>query len=126
MNSDAVFNVSITIVALLIPINAFLFVWVARFKLESLEAALTDCKLVSDSKRHWNTSGALGRQMRLGMVASCFFFLRLWARHGLVDADQVRRVPRRLKCWVYIPNLAGVVLITASLILLVASGDITI
>ena len=84
MNSDAVFNVSITIVALLIPINAFLFVWVARFKLESLEAALTDCKLVSDSKRHWNTSGALGRQMRLGMVASCFSFCDCGLAMGLL------------------------------------------
>ncbi|MDE1196424.1 hypothetical protein BWR59_23075 [Pseudomonas sp. Bc-h] len=126
MGSNALLDLGITVVTALSLIDALLLVWVAKFKLEPLEASLIDCKLISDSKRHWGASGALSRQMRLSMVFSAIFFCGMWERNGLVRGDQVRRVPGRLKYWVYIPYLAGAVLLTMTLILLLASGDITI
>ncbi|MFJ3486866.1 hypothetical protein ACIPL1_26155 [Pseudomonas sp. NPDC090202] len=100
-------GLSITILTGLSIIDALVLFWIARFKIDDYEAKFSNSKLIVDAKKNWTGAGLLGRQMRLSAVMSGIVFSSLWAREGLINSDEVKSLPLRLKYWIWIPFATG-------------------
>jgi hypothetical protein len=97
----------ITVFSLILFINSVALIGVALFKLEEIEASLTNSKLVIDAARGWRDKGILGRQMRVAAALSSVLLSSFWIKRGFVDPEDVRQMPCHLKCWLLIPAFLG-------------------
>lgn len=124
MTVDRALQLAIAFTGLIMMINALVLFWVAIFRLEQIEQALGNSKLATDTKRQWSNSGLVGLQYRLGMVCGSVLFVKLYAKHGLVDPEDVRRMPKSLRLWATIPLVSGAFILLTAFILGVVSGKI--
>jgi hypothetical protein len=124
MDGNFILEMSIALGTFVFLIDVAVFVWVAFFKLEQLEDALGNSKLNIDAKRFGSDSGLLGRQYRLSTTISALLFTNMYVRKGLVDLNDVKRMPTHLKRWVLIPFVTGGVLFLFVLVLMFVAGKI--
>jgi len=122
MNVNFVLDIGITLATFVGIVDAAILVWVALFRLEQIEQALGNSKLSVDAKRQCRSAGLVGRQYRLAMATGVLLFTNLYAKRGLADPDDVRRMPTYLKCCATIPTVTGFVVLLVLFVLLVLSG----
>jgi len=124
MDGNFILEMSIALGTFVFLIDVAVFVWVAFFKLEQIEDALGNSKLNIDAKRFGSDSGLLGRQYRLSTAISALLFTNMYVRKGLVDLNDVKRMPTHLKRWVLIPFLTAGVSFLFVLVLMFVAGKI--
>jgi hypothetical protein len=124
MDGNFILEMSIALGTFVFLIDVAVFVWVAFFKLEQIEDALGNSKLNIDAKRFGSDGGLLGRQHRLSTTISALLFTNMYVRKGLVDLNDVKRMPTHLKRWVLIPFLTAGVLFLFVLVLMFVAGKI--
>lgn len=96
-----------------------MFLFFCYLKLESMEARLNKCRLVAVHSSFWGCSHR-GRVARLCAVYCAIALPRLNARRCIVDLEQVRAFPRKIKILLHIMFL----LCTLSLVgMVVAATD---
>lgn len=103
-------------------VDVVVFLWVGFFKLEQIEDALGNSKLNIDAKRLGSNLGLLGRQYRLSTTVSALLFTNMYVRKGLVDLDDVKNMPTRLKRWILIPFVTGGALLSFVFVLVLVAG----
>ncbi len=124
MDVKYVLDWGVVLLFFLILINAAVLLWVALFRLEQIENALGKSKLNIDAKRMGSNVGLLGRQYRLSTAMGALLFTNMYVRKGLVDPDDVKNMPPRLKRWVLIPTMGGAVLLLLSFVWVLMTGKI--
>ncbi|MFK3795107.1 hypothetical protein [Pseudomonas sp. NPDC088444] len=124
MTADRALELAIVFTSLVFFVHALTLFWVALFRLEQIEQALENSKFCRDTKRQWENAGLIGLQYRLAMASSAIIFVKLYAKRGLVDPEEVRRMPKSLKRWATIPLVNGSVLMLVLFVLLVLAGEI--
>ena len=124
MDVKYVLDWGVVLLFFLILINAAVLLWVALFRLEQIENALGKSKLNIDAKRMGSNVGLLGRQYRLSTAMGALLFTNMYVRKGLVDPDDVKNMPLRLKRWVLIPTMGGAVLLLLSFVWVLMTGKI--
>lgn len=72
-------------------------VYVAHYYVESFEAMMPNSRIVRDYRRVFSSPGLVGKLMRTGSISMILMMPKMYARRGLVDLDEVRGFPRRLK-----------------------------
>ncbi|UTL80745.1 hypothetical protein [Pseudomonas putida] len=72
-------------------------VYVGHYYVESFEAMMPNSRIVRDYRRVFSSAGLVGKLMRTGSISMILMMPKMYARRGLVDLDEVRGFPRRLK-----------------------------
>ena len=107
---------------LMISFLALLYVWYV--KLEEIESHLQQNTIVMNNKNTWGQAGHVGKMMRFSMIVASFLFASNWARRKLLDIEEVRRFPKNLRYWIFIPFGSGVFLLLLATALLFWIGRI--
>ena len=79
---------------ILTTIWVFLMVHIYTEKAESL---LPNSKLVKDNKKLFSQMGLMGKDTSNGVITHILLMPKLFAKKGLVDANEVKNFPRKLK-----------------------------
>jgi len=124
MDGSFILELSIALGTLVFLVDVVVFLWVGFFKLEQIEDALGNSKLNIDAKRLGSNLGLLGRQYRLSTTVSALLFTNMYVRKGLVDLDDVKNMPTRLKRWILIPFVTGGALLSFVFVLMLVAGKI--
>lgn len=88
--------ITVTNIALMV-LNMFLIAYVARTCVDRLESLLSGCKMVIENKAIYHQESLIGKVMRVWAISVMLIMPRLYARKGLVDLDEVKKVPLKLK-----------------------------
>jgi len=96
--------------------NALALLYVAKFKLDELEAKLPRTKIVVDARRNWGSDNIRARLFRLNMVYISLMFPQHWSRRGLVDLREIEELPRPLVLWVLIPGGASILVLLGCIV----------
>lgn len=124
MTVDRALELAIAFTSLVFIIHGLALFWVALFRLEQIEQALENSKFCRDAKRREENAGLVGLQYRLAMASAVVIFVKLYAKRGLVDPEDVRRMPKSLRRWATIPLVNGSILMLVLFVLLVLAGEI--
>ncbi|MEE4624312.1 hypothetical protein V2J83_17985 [Pseudomonas alliivorans] len=108
------------VVLVLLGIVLFAVVVIAHKHIDAIEACLPSCSYVGDNKRVWSSAGLLGEVMRGGILAMVLLMPKMHAKRGLVDAQEIKNVPRHYKYLLTVPLVACGVLLMVLLALNVA------
>lgn len=90
-------------------VNYFMLLYVAFFVLDDIEAMLANTRVVVDARVAGRGLGVVGRLYRVGMLFNALFFSRCWSKKGLVDLDELSKIPRKKRYWVYVTIITAVV-----------------
>jgi len=89
------------LVALLIIVPMVLAIvvqcYVAHKYTECFESLLTNCSFVTGNKNVYQHAGLLGKVMRPGLISMVLAIPRPFVRRGLIDLDEVKRFPPRMR-----------------------------
>ena len=89
------------LVALLIfaPMGLAIIVqcYIAHKYTERFESLLTNCAFVTGNKNIYQHAGLLGKVMRTGLISMGLATPRIFVRRGLIDFDEVKRFPTRMR-----------------------------
>jgi hypothetical protein len=124
MTVDHALDLAIAFTTLVFIIHGLALFWAALFRLEQIEQALENSKFLRDTKRQWKHAGLVGLQYRLAMASAVVIFVKLYAKRGLVDPEEVRRMPKSLRRWATIPLVNGSILMLVLFVLLVLADEI--
>ena len=108
MSDEPYGNTALWISALVL-MDFVLLMYVAFFKLSVIERSLKNCRIVSEIKSVWRGRDPVARLSRLAIISSIFIVTGLFNRRGLIDLDEVRRVPLGLRAWVVTPLVSSAV-----------------
>lgn len=106
----------IAIAFLLSVLNIGLMLYVSQKKLHLVQAKLTGCKLISDTKSNVLGLGFIGRFFALSITAIILILSRTLSGNKLVDPDEIRRLPKELRRWVTVPVATSWALLVVILI----------
>ncbi len=86
------------------PVAIFL-VWgvVAYRYIDRIESLFSNSRMVMGNREIFSQAGVLGRIMRVGAASAMLTAKKMCVRKGMLDAEDVRKVPPRLKdfWWLY-------------------------
>ncbi|MDB6141710.1 MAG: hypothetical protein JWP80_754 [Pseudomonas sp.] len=85
-----------------------LFIYALYVKLDSMEECLKKNKIATDTKISWEGAGLMGKIVRISMIFTSLVLAPYWSKRKLLDLEEVRRFPPRLKLWLYLPLIVGV------------------
>ncbi|WDY56693.1 hypothetical protein [Pseudomonas sp. PSKL.D1] len=71
--------------------------YVAHKYTERFEALLANCAFVTGNKTTFQYAGLMGKVMRTGLISMVLAMPGVFMRRGLIDLDEVKRFPPRLK-----------------------------
>jgi hypothetical protein len=71
--------------------------FIAHKYVETVEECLPNCSYVITIKEVYSRAGLLGKIMRGGIIGALLLMPTLSARRGLVDAQEVKSLPKRYK-----------------------------
>ncbi|MEE4690573.1 hypothetical protein V2K64_10325 [Pseudomonas alliivorans] len=98
----------------------FAVVVIAHQYIDAIEACLPGCSYVGGNKRVWSKAGLLGEVMRGGILAMVLLMPKMHAKRGLIDAQEVKNVPKHYKYLLTVPLVTCGVLLMVLLVLNVA------
>ncbi|CAI8714261.1 hypothetical protein D3C76_801030 [compost metagenome] len=64
---------------------------------ERFESFLTNCIFVTGNKNTFQHAGLLGKVMRTGLISMVLAVPKIFVRRGLIDIDEVKRFPPRMR-----------------------------
>ncbi|ORL67914.1 hypothetical protein B7H17_02305 [Pseudomonas putida] len=80
------------------PVMIFaVWIFVAYKYVDRIEGLLSNSRMVMGNREVFSQSGVLGRIMRVGAVSAMLTATKMCVRKGMLDAEDVRKVPLRLK-----------------------------
>ncbi|KJZ43101.1 MULTISPECIES: hypothetical protein [Pseudomonas] len=89
------------LVALLIIVPMVLAIvvqcYVAHKYTERFESLLTNCTFVTGNKNAFQHAGLLGKVMRTGLISMVLAIPKVFVRRGLIDFNEVKRFPSRMR-----------------------------
>ncbi|KAF1312298.1 hypothetical protein BLX42_04210 [Pseudomonas sp. SG-MS2] len=71
--------------------------YIAHKYTERFETFLTNCSFVTGNKNTFQHAGLLGKLMRTGLISMVLAAPKIFMRRGLIDFDEVKRFPPRMK-----------------------------
>ncbi|MCF5732639.1 hypothetical protein [Pseudomonas syringae] len=89
---------------------------IAHKYIDVVEGCLENSSYIEDNRRVWSNAGLLGKVMRGGIISMVLIMPRMYAKRGLVDIEELNRLPKRYRHLFMGPFIAVCVL----LVLLVA------
>ncbi|WP_449106152.1 hypothetical protein [Pseudomonas mohnii] len=101
-------------------VNLIAIAIIAHNYVEIIEDRLPNCSSVVTIREAWSGGGLLGKVIRGGVIAIVMMMPTLCAKKGIVDIDEMRRLPARYKRLLIIPMLIGIFLFVAMMGLRVA------
>lgn len=104
---------------ILIAIGVVLFsvAVIAHKYIEVIESRLSNCPYIEDNKRVWSGAGLLGKVMRGGMISMVLVMPKMHARRGLIDTQELSRLPRLYKYLLVVPFITCCVLLVFLIVL---------
>ncbi|MGZ9707437.1 hypothetical protein ACXX81_15655 [Pseudomonas sp. GNP013] len=93
---------------------------IAHKYVETIENLLPNCSFVSTIREAWSGGGLLGKFIRGGVIAIVMMMPNLCAKKGIVDIDEMSRLPAFYKGLLIIPMLITLTLFTAMMGLRIA------
>ncbi|WP_122341208.1 hypothetical protein [Pseudomonas caricapapayae] len=76
---------------------------IAHIYIETIESRLSNCSYIEDNKRVWSNAGLLGKVMRGGIISMVLIMPNMHAKRGLVDAQELSRLPKRYRYLLMMP-----------------------
>ncbi|WP_144434217.1 hypothetical protein, partial [Pseudomonas caricapapayae] len=76
---------------------------IAHIYIEAIESRLSNCSYIEDNKRVWSNAGLLGKVMRGGIISMVLIMPKMHAKRGLVDAQELSRLPKRYRYLLMMP-----------------------
>ena len=92
-------------------LNAIALFYVAKVKLDEIEARLPRAKIVVDAKRQWGSDSMPARMYRLSMILIALAFSKHWSKRGLVDLKEINELPKSLACWVLVTGISSLLVL---------------
>lgn len=86
-----------------------MFVYVAHRYVDSIELLLINSKYIMGLKSIFSGAGLIGKVLRMSIIGCVLMIPGPYARRGLIDLDDVKRVPCGTK-WLIVGLLLGVFL----------------
>ncbi|QHG67105.1 hypothetical protein [Pseudomonas putida] len=71
--------------------------YIAHKYTERFESFLTNCIFVTGNKITFQHAGLLGKLMRTGLISMVLAVPKIFLRRGLIDLDEVKRFPPRMR-----------------------------
>ncbi|AVB21027.1 MULTISPECIES: hypothetical protein [Pseudomonas syringae group] len=84
---------------------------IAHIYVEAIESRLSNCSYIEDNKRVWSNAGLLGKVMRGGIISMVLIMPKMHAKRGLIDVQELSRLPKRYRYLLMIPFIACCVLL---------------
>lgn len=95
--------------------------FIAHKYIETIEARLSNCPYVNDTKKIWGHAGFLGKIMRGGIIATILMMPNIHAKRGLIDSTEVGNLPLFYKKILIAPIIVGSLLILCLILLRIAA-----
>ncbi|MBF7144274.1 MULTISPECIES: hypothetical protein [Pseudomonas] len=95
--------------------------FIANKYIETIEARLSNCPYVNDTKKIWGHVGLLGKIMRGGIIATILMMPNIHAKRGLIDSAEVGNLPLFYKKLLIAPIIVGSLLIFCLILLRIAA-----
>lgn len=71
--------------------------YIAHKYTEYFESFLTNCSFVTGNKTVYEHAGLLGKLMRTGLISMVLAVPKIFVRRRLIDVDEVKRFPPRMR-----------------------------
>lgn len=114
-------NIPIGLIAglILIPMifTCFAIAFIAHKYVDTIEKHLPNCPYIKTISNTYSNAGLLGKVMRGGIIGTLLLMPTISARRGLVDAHEIKNLPRAYKNLLIVPLITGSVLFILLLIL---------
>ncbi|MEE4745388.1 hypothetical protein V2K65_00440 [Pseudomonas alliivorans] len=94
-------------------VNLIAIAVIAHKYVGAIEGYLPNCSAVSTIKEAWSGGGLLGKVIRGGMIAIVIMMPNISARRGVIDKDEVSRLPAFYKRVLVIPMVINFFLFAA-------------
>lgn len=101
----AAYGIPFTAIFISLPVTFYL----SHRDTEHIESLLPNCKFVNNNRKLYSDFGLTGKIIRFGALSLMLVFSEAYARRGLINLDEVDRLPARMKkrlCRLVIFNLA--------------------
>ncbi|KOP52691.1 hypothetical protein OX90_22295 [Pseudomonas coronafaciens pv. porri] len=90
---------------------------IAHKYIDAVEGCLENCSYIKDNKRVWSSAGLLGKVMRGGIISMVLIMPGMHAKRGLVDVQELNRLPGRYRYLFTVPFITGCVLLAILVVL---------
>ncbi|MDC3734805.1 hypothetical protein KDL27_03270 [Pseudomonas syringae pv. syringae] len=84
---------------------------IAHKYIDVVEGCLEHSSYIEDNRRVWSNAGLLGKVMRGGIISMVLIMPRMHAKRGLVDIEELNRLPKRYRHLFMGPFIAVFVLL---------------
>lgn len=101
----AAYGILFTAIFISLPVTFYL----SHRDTEYIESLLPNCKIVKDNRKLYSEFGLTGKIIRFGALSIMLVFSEAYARRGLINLEEVDKLPARIKkrlCRLVIFNLA--------------------
>ncbi|NAT24299.1 hypothetical protein CU665_16085 [Pseudomonas syringae pv. actinidifoliorum] len=85
--------------------------YVAHKYTHVFESYLSNCKLITDNQATYREAGLPGKIVRCGMMYMFLVFPNLGQKRGVMDLEEARSFPAKMKYLLFIPWTAQIVII---------------
>jgi hypothetical protein len=108
---------------ILVPmiLTCFAVAFIAHKYVDAIEERLPNCSFVKTTKDAFSAGGLVGKVMRGGAIAMVLMMPALSARRGVIDASEVKGLPRHYKNLLIIPVIILFVLFLSLIALRVSA-----
>jgi hypothetical protein len=90
----------------LIFFNLMTFVVLTFHARNKINTLLGRCSIIRDHQKTFGGLGVVSDFVKIGLVGSIFTFTKLYYKKGLVDIEQVKAFPRRLRCLILVQGIS--------------------
>ena len=101
------------LIFLLMIITVLASIFIALKYTSTFERHLPNCKLIEDNKATYREAGLVGKIVRCGMIYIFLAFPRLGARRGVINLEDVKYFPKKLKYLLFIPWTSQIIVLIA-------------
>ncbi|ARD12812.1 hypothetical protein FOM00_12130 [Pseudomonas sp. ST1] len=87
--------------------------YVAHKYTHVFESYLSNCKLITDNQATYREAGLPGKIVRCGMIYIFLIIPSLGKKRGIMDMKEAKSFPRKLRCLLFVPWTAQIVIFIA-------------
>ena len=86
-------------------LTCFAVAFIAHKYVDSIEERLPNCSFIKTTRDAFSAGGLVGKVMRGGVIAMVLMMPALSARRGVIDAKEVKNLPRHYKYLLITPAI---------------------